>query len=101
MADKIKIVFSKTGEARFISHLDLMRLFQRAARRAALDVVVTKGFNPHLKISIARALKLGVESHSEEAIFHMDERTDSRKFTESINEKLPNGIKVLKAEELF
>ena len=58
----MKTVFSKTGDMRFISHLDLVRLFQRACRRAGLPVAVTKGFSPRLKISILKALKLGVES---------------------------------------
>ena len=55
---------------RFISHLDLMRLFQRALRRVGLSVEITKGFSPHLKISIVRALKLGLESDNEECAHH-------------------------------
>ena len=86
---------------RFISHLDLMRLFQRASRRAGLPVAVTKGFSPHLKISITRALKLGLESPSEEAIFYMDAKIDPIFFTKAINDKLPRGVEVNKAEEIF
>ncbi len=82
----------------FISHLDLMRLFQRAARRAGLAVTVTKGFSPHLKISITRALKLGIESQAEEAIFYMDKEMPGDEFMKSINAKLPDGVKVIKAE---
>ena len=85
---------------KFISHLDLMRLFQRASRRAGLPVTVTKGFSPHLKISIKRALKLGLESEAEEATFYMDEETTPGRFAESINAKLPEGIKVLTVEEI-
>ena len=81
---------------RFISHLDLMRLFQRASRRANLPVTVTKGYSPHLKISITRALKLGVESSGEEAIFYMDKLIEPQEFTMAINEKLPEGVKVIK-----
>lgn len=96
---KIRIIFSKTGNMRFISHLDLMRLFQRAVRRAGLPVAMTKGFSPHLKISITRALKLGVGSAGEEAIFHIDGRTDPGRFADLMNAKLPEGVKVLSAEE--
>jgi len=85
---------------RFISHLDLMRLFQRASRRADLPVTLTQGFSPHLKISIAKALKLGVESPSEEATFYMDKRVEPEVFKESMNKQLPEGVKVVRAEEI-
>lgn len=95
----MRVIFSKKGDMRFISHLDLMRLFQRASRRAGLPVTVTKGFSPHLKIGMARALKLGVESDGEEAVFHMAGPVEGQNFITAINEKLPDGIKVLTAEE--
>lgn len=100
MGQKIKTVFSKTGDMAFISHLDLVRLFQRAARRAGLPVTMTKGFSPHLRISITRALKLGVESKNEEALFYMDESLNAGDFLRSMNEKLPCGVMILKAEAM-
>ena len=84
---------------RFISHLDLVRLFQRALRRAGLPVTVTKGFSPRLKVSITKALKLGVESGHEEAVIYTDESVDTKNFIESINKQLPEGIKVTGAEK--
>lgn len=99
MANKLKVIFSKTGDMRFISHLDLMRLFQRASRRAALPVTVTQGFNPHLKISVTRALKLGMESAGEEAVFAMDREVSPREFIGSLNAKLPRGVRIERAEE--
>lgn len=98
MTFKLKAVFSKTGDMRYISHLDLVRLFQRSCRRADLPVTVTKGYSPHLKISISKALKLGIESVSEEAVFCMDRETGAEEFIKSINEKLPDGVRVMKAE---
>ena len=95
------MVFSKNGDMRFVSHLDLMRLFQMASRRAGLPVTITKGFSPHLKISITRALKLGLESPSEEAVFYMDKKIDPIFFIKNINDKLPQGVAVNKAEEMF
>jgi radical SAM-linked protein len=83
---------------RFISHLDLVRLLQRALRRAGLPVTVTKGFTPRLKVSTARALKLGLASDHEEAVICMDEPVEPGKFIESINKQLPEGIKVTGAE---
>ena len=86
---------------KFISHLDLVRLFQRASRRARLPVTVTKGFSPRLKISITKALKLGIESGAEEAIFGFDKYIATEEFVSSINSKLPEGVKVLRAEEMI
>jgi len=84
---------------RFISHLDLVRLFQRASRRAGLPVTVTKGFSPRLKISITKALKLGLESESEEVVIGFDKYIVPEVFVQSLNDKLPEGVKVLRAEE--
>jgi len=79
---------------RFISHLDLMRLFARAARRAELPVFVSKGFNPHLKLSIKRALKLGIESEKEEAVILLTRKIPGDDFCRKMNEQLPEGIRV-------
>jgi radical SAM-linked protein len=97
---KIKVIFSKTGDLRFISHLDLLRLFHRAVRRAHLPVTVTKGFSPHLKVGFPRALKLGLESRSEEAVFHMDTQVEPESFMTSMNAALPLGVRVERAERL-
>lgn len=98
MSIKYKTVFSKTGDMRYVSHLDLVRLFQRASRRADLPITVTQGYSPHLKISISRALKLGMESVSEEAVFYMDREIGAKDFVHAINEKLPEGVRVTQAE---
>ena len=93
-------MFQKTGDMRFVSHLDLMRIFQRATRRASLPVTFTKGFSPRLKVSITRALKLGVESLSEEAVICMDRAVAADEFVRVMNEQLPAGVKVTGAEEI-
>lgn len=97
---KIRATFSKSGDMRFISHLDLMRLFSRALRRADLPVRITKGFSPHLKVSIKRALKLGIESENEELDVYAAERIEQNFFMESLNKSLPNGIRIKRVEEL-
>lgn len=98
MMSRMKVTFSKKGDMRFVSHLDLMRAFQRASRRAGLPVAITQGFSPHLKISISRALKLGVESSQEEAIFYMAKQIQPENFIKSINEKLPDGVMITSAK---
>lgn len=97
---KLKIIFSKTGDMKFISHLDLLRLFQRSSRRADLPVVITQGFSPRLKISISKALKLGVESRAEEAVFYIKGSVDPDFFKRSMNSKLPEGIRIEDAKEI-
>ncbi len=95
---KIKIRFAKKGIMRFISHLDLMRLFGRAARRAEIPLTITKGFNPHPRISVQPALKLGKESHSLEAFFRLDGWMKPSEFKEKLQQMLPEGIDILEVE---
>lgn len=85
---------------KYISHLDLLRLFQRAARRAEMPLVYSKGFSPRPKISFKRALKLGVESESEEATFQLNSRLDPEDFTDRFQAQLPEGITIKHIEEI-
>lgn len=91
---KANFVFSKTGIMKYISHLDLMRLFTRAFRRACLPVKMTEGFNPHPKFSIKRALKLGLESEYEEATVALKELIKAEDFKHRLEEQLPDGIRI-------
>ena len=97
---KIEATFSKMGDMRFISHLDLMRLFHRALRRASLPVAITQGFSPHLKISIKRALKLGIESLDETLTVQMSDLVDDALFTELLNSNLPKGVRIINAKRI-
>ena len=62
MQNDIRIFFTKTGMAKYISHLDLMRCMTRAVKRAQLPLWFTEGYNPHLFMTFARPLSLGQES---------------------------------------
>jgi len=95
---KMNFVFCKKGLMRYISHLDLMRLFNRAFRRAGLPIKITEGFNPHPKFSIKRALKLGVESDNEEASIILIEEVNNEEFKERLQRQLPQGIEIKYAE---
>lgn len=92
---KMCMGLSKTGLMRFISHLDLMRLIQRAFRRAGIPISLSKGFNPHPKLSIQPAIKLGTESRSLEASFSLDEYMEPSVLKQKLQEKLPDGIEIL------
>jgi radical SAM-linked protein len=91
---KISFIFTKKGLLRYISHLDLMRLFARAMRRAGLPLKMTEGFSPHPKFSIKRALKLGVESDSEEASVVLKELIRLDDFRGRLQAQLPDGIEI-------
>lgn len=91
---EIKFIFAKNGLMKYISHLDLMRLFMRALRRAEIPVKITQGFNPHPKISLKRALKLGVESENEEAAFFLNEPVDPVEFRDRLQKQFPQGIQI-------
>jgi radical SAM-linked protein len=98
---KVDFIFTKQGSMRFISHLDLMRLFMRAMRRAELPVKMTEGFNPHPRLSMKRALKLGVESEHEEASVVLQRRVEDQDFKNRLQRQLPEGIEVKDAKGNF
>jgi radical SAM-linked protein len=95
---QIKIKFSKTKSMIYISHLDLMRLFQRALRRAEIPVVITKGFSPHLKIRITPALKLGQSSSDLEARIYLNKAMDRGEFKNRLQAQLPEGLEILETQ---
>lgn len=98
---RINFTFTKKGIMRYISHLDLMRLFMRAFRRAELPIKITEGFSPHPKLSIKRALKLGLESDNEEATIALKEPQDAEEFKQKLQKQLPLGIEIKHAERNF
>ena len=91
---KVNFVFTKKGPLKYISHLDLMRLFTRSFRRAEFPLKITQGFNPHPKFSIKRALKLGIESDHEEALVVLTESICEEEFQERLQKQLPQGISI-------
>ena len=92
-----RILFEKKGNAVWISHLDLMRLFQRAFKRAGLPLTHTQGYNPRPSVSIALPLSVGVESSCELLDFDLDgEKVANRVIRGKLNDYLVPGIRVLK-----
>lgn len=95
-----RALFEKTGNAIYISHLDLMRLFQRSFKRAGLALTHTKGFNPRPSVSIALPLSLGVESHCELLDFDLEgDRVSCAEIRERLNQTLTEGIRILDVYE--
>lgn len=92
-----RILFEKKGNAVWISHLDLMRLFQRAFKRAGLPLTHTQGFNPRPSVSIALPLSVGVESNCEMLDFDLDgDKVANRIVRGKLNDYLLPGIRVIK-----
>ena len=92
-----RILFEKKGNAIWISHLDLMRPFQRAFKRAGLPLTHTQGFNPRPSVSIALPLSVGVESCCELLDFDLDgDKVANRIVRGKLNDYLLPGIRVIK-----
>jgi radical SAM-linked protein len=87
--------FEKTGQLRYISHLDLLRLFRRTFKRLGVELVYSQGFNPHPKMSFAQPLSLGYTSESEYLEFETRIPYNEDFLVASMNSALPYGIEVL------
>lgn len=95
-----RLLFEKTGNAVWISHLDLMRLFQRAFKRAGLPLTHTQGFNPRPSVSIAMPMSVGVESVCELLDFDLDGQSiDCNEILSRLNQSLVEGVRVLQVYE--
>lgn len=95
---KILCKFTKLGYLKFISHLDLVDLFQRTLFQNKVDVKFSEGFNPHPRMSIAYPLPLGIESNSEYMEIYLNSKIDLKDFLIKMNERLPQGIKIVEVK---
>jgi len=96
-----RLLFEKTGSAVWMSHLDLMRLFQRAFKRAQLPLSHTQGFNPRPSISILLPLSVGMQGHCEMLDFDLDGvEVACDEICDRLNAVLVDGIRVLQVYEL-
>ena len=91
----LRALFEKTGNAVWISHLDLMRVFQRAFQRAGLPLTHTQGFNPRPSVSIALPMSVGVSSGCELLDFQLEGKLPSREeIRDRLNRALISGVRV-------
>ena len=91
----IRLKFTKGNEVKYISHLDLMRVFQRAIRRTGIPISYSSGFNPHQEISFGAPLSLGVTSNAEYVDIKLAEEMAAEEIKNRLNSSLPEGIKIL------
>ena len=92
-----RLVFEKKGRARYISHLDLMRAFQRVFKRAGIPLWYTQGFNPHAYLMFPLALSLGTDSSVEPLDIALIEELPFDELRDRINAQMPEGLKIVSA----
>jgi radical SAM-linked protein len=91
---RLRIKFSRGREIKFISHLDIVRLWQRAFNRAGIQIAYSAGFSPHPKISLAAPLPLGVTSEAELMDIFCIKGVAPHFFASAVNQQLPPGLSV-------
>jgi radical SAM-linked protein len=97
---KIRAKYTKLGYLKYLSHLDLVRLFNRSFIRADIPVRYSEGFNPHPKLSLGNPLPLGIESICEYFDVDLTENIELNEFNSRLNEVLPIGIKIIESKEI-
>ncbi len=98
---KYRLKFRKFGETRFVSHLDLVRLFTRLHTRAGIPLSYSEGFNPHPKMAIALPLSVGCGGEGEYVDVTYDKDLPEDLILDTLNKKAPIGIEIVKVERLF
>jgi radical SAM-linked protein len=96
---KVRVIFTKISETKFISHLDLNRTMQRIIKRSGLPVKYTEGFNPHYAVAFPMALPFGVESLCEVMDFKTEEPVEYDVIKQKLNEVMPLGMSVVHVSE--
>lgn len=94
---KVRIKFSKTGAMKFIGHLDTMRFFQKAIRRADIPVAYSEGFSPHMIMSFAAPLGVGTTSSGEYFDMQLAEDMPTKELVRRLNTAMVEGMEVLSA----
>ncbi len=92
---RIRVKFRKNGVMRFIGHLDIMRYFQKAMRRADIDIAYSEGFSPHQIMSFAAPLGVGVTSDGEYFDIEADSTRSSEESIRALNQTMAEGMEVV------
>ncbi len=100
MANRYVIKFSKEGYVKYISHLDLLRLFKRSFKKTRMALVHSQGFNPHPKMGFAQPLSLGYSSRCELIEFETVSSYETSEIMRSMLKEMPEGIKLISCETL-
>lgn len=96
--NKLRAKFSKGEEVKYISHLDTLRTFERAVRRAGIPIAYSHGFNPRPQMSFGLPLSVGVTSDAEYVDLELENEIPVKEFIQKLNNNLPKGFNVTDAE---
>ena len=91
---KVRVKFAKEGAMKFIGHLDIMRYFQKAIKRAGIDVAYSEGFSPHMIMSFAAPLGVGVTSTAEYFDMEINTPISGKEAVKRLNEVMVEGMEV-------
>ncbi len=97
--NSVRIRFTRGEGVKFISHLDLMKVFERAIRRSSLPISYSQGFNPHPQMVFGLPLAVGMTSECEYADFELTREISPEQFMERLNEALPEAIRITAAAQ--
>jgi radical SAM-linked protein len=97
---RLRIVFSKNAELKYISHLDLLRVWERALRRARVPLAYSQGFNPRPKLFFAAALPVGCTGRAEMLDLLLEHRVELREFASSLRKQMPDGLQLRSVSEV-
>lgn len=97
--NSVRAKYTRGEEVKYISHLDLMRVFERAIRRAGIPIAYSQGYNPHPQMVFALPLSVGVTSEVEYVDFSFESEVSPSVLIKRLNQQLPNGIRLVEARE--
>ena len=97
---RLRVRFCRGQELKFISHLDIVRLWQRALHRAGIPIAYSEGFSPHPRISLAAPLPVGVTSEAELMDILSSKQVSPHWFTAAVSRQLPHGIEILQVYQV-
>ncbi len=97
---KIRVKFRKSGIMKFIGHLDMMRYFQKALKRAGIAVSYTEGFSPHIIMSFASPLGVGLTSDGEYMDIQVEEASSSADCVRRLNKAMAEGVEIVSFREI-
>ena len=99
-AQRFRVWFRKGERVRYISHLDVLRAWERSLRRAELPLSYSQGFTPHPKLAFASPLPLGFVSEAELMDVTLDERVEHDEFARRLSEQTTEDLALIRAEEI-
>lgn len=97
---RLRVTFTRGDEMKYITHLDVMRFWERALRRAGVPVAYSEGFSPHAQISLAAPLAVGTTSDAELMDVFLEARMTPRQLIEQANAHLPSAVTIRSVEEV-